>query len=339
MNLSRNVVKHNISTIYVETSIYSHARTKEILSHFPRATVIQIHDYRDVFNRKRQSIAFQKQSQNLILARKKTDFIYHGSPVCQSFDENYFYYTSSMMNCVYDCEYCFLKGMYPSGNLVVFVNLEDFFVEIEKVLEKHEMYICVSYDADMLALEDIVHYGKLWADFCMQHENLTIEIRTKGTFSFAWLQIPINERIVMAFTLSPQYVIDTYEHKTPNLMQRIKMIQKAQACGMPIRICLDPIIVFPSWKQAYTDLIQTLKENIDFQYVKDISVGSFRISKNYLSLMRNQYPNSAVLQYPYVCDHGFYHLPTPLQQQVESHVYALCKQVIEEERIYVWENV
>lgn len=30
-----------------------------------------------------------------------------------------------MMNCIFDCEYCYLKGMYPSGNLVVFVNLED----------------------------------------------------------------------------------------------------------------------------------------------------------------------------------------------------------------------
>ena len=36
------------------------------------------------------------------------------------------------MNCVFDCEYCYLKGMYPSANLVVFVNLEDIFAEVEK---------------------------------------------------------------------------------------------------------------------------------------------------------------------------------------------------------------
>lgn len=338
MNLYTNVVKNNVSTIYVETSILLHERTQEILSYFPNATMIQIHDYRDVFNRKRQSVSFQKQSQNIILAKKKKDFVYHGSPVCQSFDERYFYYASSVMNCVYDCEYCFLKGMYPSANLVIFVNLEDFFEEVEKKLLEHPMYICVSYDADMLALESILHYGKLWADFCIRHENLTIEIRTKGTFSSSWQTIQANERVIMAFTLSPQYVIDTYEHKTPNLMQRIQMIQQAQTLHMPIRICIDPIVVFPKWKQAYTDLIQLLDKHIDFSSVKDMSIGTFRISKNYLSLMRQQYPTSAILQYPYVCDHGFYHLPFALQKQIESHVYHCMEQVIDTNKIYVWEN-
>mgnify|MGYP006970641936 FL=1 len=30
-----------------------------------------------------------------------------------------------MMNCIYDCSYCYLKGMYPSGHMVLFVNIED----------------------------------------------------------------------------------------------------------------------------------------------------------------------------------------------------------------------
>lgn len=70
-----------------------------------------------------------------------------------------------MMNCIYDCEYCFLKGMYPSGNLVIFVNIEDFLNEIESRLKEHSIYLCVSYDTDMLALEPITQYAKILSEF------------------------------------------------------------------------------------------------------------------------------------------------------------------------------
>ena len=59
------------------------------------------------------------------------------------------------MNCIYDCEYCYLKGMYQSAHLVIFVNLEDIFAEVKKIIAQHEMYLCVSYDTDLLALEEI----------------------------------------------------------------------------------------------------------------------------------------------------------------------------------------
>ena len=45
--------------------------------------------------------------------------------------------------------------MYPSGNLVIFINIEDIFAELETLLAKHPVYLCVSYDTDLLALENI----------------------------------------------------------------------------------------------------------------------------------------------------------------------------------------
>ena len=85
-----------------------------------------------------------------------------------------------MMNCVYDCEYCYLKGMYPSGNLVVFVNLEDFFDKTQELLKEHPVYLCVSYDTDLLAFESVLGYAGEWASFLKQNPNLQIEIRTKS---------------------------------------------------------------------------------------------------------------------------------------------------------------
>ena len=63
-----------------------------------------------------------------------------------------------MMNCIFDCEYCYLKGMYPSGNLVVFVNLEDIFAELEALLAQKSIYLYVSYDADLVAIESLTGF-------------------------------------------------------------------------------------------------------------------------------------------------------------------------------------
>ena len=68
------------------------------------------------------------------------------------------------MNCVFDCEYCYLKGMYPSANLVVFVNLEDILRKWKETC-RAPVYLCVSYDTDLLALEHLTGYAARWIEF------------------------------------------------------------------------------------------------------------------------------------------------------------------------------
>ena len=104
------------SHIYVEAAVRNHPRTQRILQQFLKAQVISITHYKDVFCRKGQQVHLQHGSKALIIARKDGQLLYEGAEVCQSFGNEYFYYTSCMMNCIYDCEYCYLKGMYPSGN-------------------------------------------------------------------------------------------------------------------------------------------------------------------------------------------------------------------------------
>ena len=96
------------------------------LSKFPRATVIKIGHYKDVFNRPGQDFQIQKSSMKLILAIKTEPFLYPASDMVQEFDTPNVYYNTPILNCLYNCDYCYLQGMYPSGNVVVFVNENDF---------------------------------------------------------------------------------------------------------------------------------------------------------------------------------------------------------------------
>ena len=149
-NLEHVCYNTRFSHIYVERRIRNHPRTEQILLRFPQAQIVEIEHYKDVFNRHGQDCVRQHQAQALILAEKTDHFFYEGAPVCQDFGNTNFYYCSTMMNCIYDCSYCYLKGMYPSGHMVLFVNIEDYLEELDHILKTQNMYVCISYDADLL---------------------------------------------------------------------------------------------------------------------------------------------------------------------------------------------
>lgn len=173
-SLRDNYCNRMFSHIYIEEAAWEHPRTQSILRCFPKAEKVLIPHYKDVFCRRKQSVALQNQFPQLILAEKQGRLVYEGAAVCQNFGNEYFYYCSCVMNCLYNCEYCYLKGMYPSGNIVIFVNLEDIFAELEEILTEHPVYLCVSYDTDLMAIEDITGFVQAWTDFAGRHENLWI---------------------------------------------------------------------------------------------------------------------------------------------------------------------
>lgn len=326
------------SHIYVEKAVRNHFRTQEILAKFPSAKVVEISHYKDVFCRSKQSYMFQHRSQNLILAAKQGTLLYEGAPVCQSFGNKYFYYTSCMMNCIFDCEYCYLKGMYSSANIVIFLNLEDIFAEVEQMLTCHPLYLCVSYDTDLLALEQVIGYAREWCIFTEKHENLKIEIRTKcANKPFARRVKPI-PNVIYAFTLSPQAVIEAYEHHTPSLTQRLSCAAKMVQAGCPVRLCFDPMIYLPDWKRHYAEMLEQVYDTIDLAKIVDVSVGTFRVSKDYLKKMRKQEPDSAVVWFPFQNENGFYHYPKDLMEQMEQFLVERLKKKISKEKIFRWKE-
>ena len=278
--------------------------TKEILRRFPKAQVIMIDHYKDVFCRSRQDNILQQQAQNLILAVKEGNLIYKGAPVCQSFGHRYFYYTSCQMNCLFDCDYCYLKGMYPSGHMVMFVNLDDYFAEASKMLSLHPMYLCISYDADLMAVEEIAGYIEKWQAFAEEHPDLTIEVRTKAAPSSIWRRLKALPNMIYAFTISPQHVIDRWGHGTPSMTQRLSCAAEGLREGFMIRLCFDPMLHFAGWKDSYEMMIRTAAEQMDLNEIHDFSVGTFRMSADYLKKMRRMMPETSIVWYPYVNEDG-----------------------------------
>jgi len=264
----------DFSHIYVENRVANLDITKKILSKFKKSEIIYINHYKDKFNSYAQNFRTQKYSQKLILAKKDSPFLYKTSMLIQKQDES-FLYTPMMLNCIYDCHYCFLQGMYPSANMVVFVNIEDFFAEVDKILQKNSLFLSISYDTDLLAVESIFGFAKMWIEFAKSRNNLRIEIRTK---SININNLDLNHNVILSFSLSPQEIIDKYELKTPSLKQRIKAIKKVINKGYKPSIAIDPIIKILNYKKIYRKFVENLFNEIDYRDIDSIIIGSFRMN-------------------------------------------------------------
>ncbi|TGL24911.1 DNA photolyase [Leptospira bourretii] len=286
----------SFSHIYIEDGIRDHWRTKEILKRFPNAIPIPIRHYKDSFNRNSQNFRVQKETPKLILAEKKEHFLYPGSDFSPNFSHPHFYYNTIALNCIYDCEYCYLQGMFPSANLVLFVNWEDFFDATKEFIEKNQsLYLALSYDTDLLALESFFPATKAWLEFAATEPRLSLEIRTKSTNYSQIAQFSPNPNVILAWTISPQAIIETIEHGTPPLHARIKVINQAIQDGWKVRICIDPILRVPNWKTHYQSLADTLGKELKIDGLVDISIGGFRMNIDFLKRMMDVRKDSSIL--------------------------------------------
>ena len=318
--------------IYVEERASGYPLAKEIISKLPDASIVPIKHYKDVFDRKRQNVALQKDHGALIIAVRDGNRVFEGAPVCQSFGYQYFYYASSMMNCPFDCEYCYLKGMYPSSYMVVFVNLEDYIQDLEDMSGRRPMYLCASFDTDLLAMNGLTGHADFWKDVARTHDDILVELRTKAAPEITD-DIP---NVIYAFTLSPEEVVTKYERYTAPVSARINAAAKALEKGARVRLCFDPVIRIPDYKEAYKKLIEDTANRIDLTRLTDVSVGTFRISADYLGKMRKAYPDSEIAWYPYAVKDGVAQYEPDTDKEMQDYVLGLLENYIGREKIFTW---
>ena len=153
--------------IYVEEEILNHPRTLQIQGRFPDAEIVPCSRYGEIFNRRAQHFRLQKRRPSLILAKKHRNFV-HEAPGGYGIEGARNLVFSHMHNCIYDCRYCFLQGMYRSAHYVVFVNYEDFQWALEERVRAspgETVWFFSGYECDSLALEPVTRFAASFVPF------------------------------------------------------------------------------------------------------------------------------------------------------------------------------
>lgn len=331
MNLSDALPKFKpFEHIYVEDKVKDLPDTKAILANFPKAVVIPIKHYKDVFNRPRQDSSAQVGSRALILGSNEGQRLFKGAPVCQDFGYDNFMYTASVQGCIYNCDYCFLKGMYATSNIAMFVNFDDYARDVKEECAKGPLYLCVSYDTDLQGLSGIIDYCGRWAELAVSTPNLTIEIRTKA----ANVSFVPNPSVIYAFSVSPDEMVSKFEHGTASFGRRMENIKSAIDAGCQVRLCFDPMIYTREWRIHYSHMMDVMLKEIDFSKIKDVSVGTVRVSSEYIKKFRKAAPGSCAVQFPFDKEDGYCVYPLDLRSEMTGLICERLKGVISDDRIY-----
>ena len=283
------------SAIYVEKEIKEHPRTLEILGRFPSLPVIDCDRYGEVFNRNAQNFRIQKQLPALILARKYGNLVLP-TPEGYGFEGQGSYYFSHMMNCIYDCRYCFLQGMYRSSNTVLFVNYEDFYSDLERYIinTNNAGNYYSGYDCDSLALEPISHFCQFFLPLFRKHPNAMLEIRTKSTQVRGLLEVQALENVIVAMSFASEAATARWEHKVPSLKKRLEALVKLQNNGWPIALRFEPIIYTDTVIEEYESLFKWVFSSLNAAKIHSVSLGEFRMPTEFYKNISKLYPDEAL---------------------------------------------
>ena len=325
-----------IETIYIEDNIRLHPKTLQICSRFSQARKIICHRYTEIFNTKAQNFRLQKRQPALILAEKHNKFI-HRAPAGYGIGGDRNYYFSHMLNCLYDCRYCFLQGMLQSANYILFVNYADFALEIETISRENprqQLHFFSGYDCDSLALEPVTGFAAYFLPVFASLGNAWLELRTKSTQIRSLMDVSVIPRCIVAFSFTPEATATALEHKAPGVQRRIEAMSRLQQQGWPLGLRFDPMIYQVGYRQQYRQLFEAIFSKIDVRSLHSVSLGVFRLPENYFRKIHRLYPREKLFAGPLQNTSGVVSYPDNLEQEMMHSCKDMLLQYIPESMLF-----
>lgn len=315
-----------IDLIYIEEQCRDHPRTQNICARFPRAARVYCEHYREVFNPRSQNFRLQKRRPALILAAKPAGFVLPAPPgYGVGGDRNYYF--SHMLNCVYDCRYCFLQGMYRSAHYVLFVNFEDFEATVRDVAhleEGREPWFFSGYDCDSLALEPVTGFVASMLELFQDLPGAWLEIRTKSTQIRSLRSRPALPNVVVAFSFTPETVSRRLEARVPGIGKRIAALRELAEHGWPVGLRFDPVIYEPGYAVQYQALFEQIFSAVESSSVHSVTVGAFRMPGDFHARIAGLYPGEPLYAMPMTRHDGVLGYP----HEVESEMLGFCREAL-----------
>ena len=318
----------SIDRIYVEEGVAAHRRTAVITSRFPKAEIVPCRRWGEVFNRRSQNFRLQKRRPALIVAEKFDRFV-HPAPPGYGVGADRNYYFSHMLNCVYDCRYCFLQGMFRSAHYVLFVNYEDFQRSIDATLAEapgEDSWFFSGYDCDSLALESVTGFAQDFLPFFAARPRGWLELRTKSTNIQSLLATEAFPNCVVAFSFTPTEIHQALERGVPSVERRVDAMARLAARGWRLGLRFDPLLWEPGFREMYQALFELVLGRLPAEAIHSISLGVFRLPRDFYERMYRLYPEEKLLAGPLQRESGL----VSLERQAEEELLEFCTAALRE---------
>ncbi len=287
-------------TVYIEESVQNTPLAARVRELFPKAR-FELTDGKTQVG----SPHFSRRTETLLIHREKYDFLKPCPCSCAAAGCGY-----NLINlgfgCRFECEYCFLQQYQNLHAVLLPANVEEFLAKIDTASFNKGPFdrprIGSGEFTDSLVFDHITQYSRQIVPFFRARPHLQFEFKTKSVNIEGLLQAGGAENVVAAWSVNAQPVIQTAEHFTPSLQERLAAAAEVVKAGYRTAFHFDPVIVYDGWKQDYAQTVEALAQAVPADKVAWISVGTLRFSRELKKMMETRFPNGKLLDGEFLLD-------------------------------------
>ena len=122
----------------------------------------------------------------------------------------------------------------------------------------------------------------------------------------------------------PGDLAQKFDIKAPSINLRIKSLKQLTSHGWKIGLRFDPLIYNNNWKISYKELISTILDEINTNYLHSVSFGSLRFPKQIFNIINNMYPGDELFSHNFEKRDNVY----SYKDEVEKEMISYCKNLI-----------
>ncbi|MBI4549518.1 MAG: hypothetical protein HY714_01145 [Candidatus Omnitrophica bacterium] len=198
-------------------------------------------------------------------------------------------------NCPWDCTYCILQGYLNQTALTLYANLEIIPEELDRLIERlpgRMLRIGTGELTDSLALDPLTGFNTALIQ-AAKTRPVILEFKTKTDF-VGHLPPIATRNVVVSWSLNPARIVETEEHKTAPVRERLEAAARAAAKGYRLGFHFDPLLDFPGWEEEYAGLIRELFSAVNEEDVAWISLGSLRFPPPLKPVIERRFPRTRI---------------------------------------------
>ena len=174
--------------------------------------------------------------------------------------------------CIGKCEYCYLNtNLQDKPFTRIYVNIDDVFKKAKKYVQTGKFKPTIfegSATSDPVPVEPYTHALAQSIEYFGKLPDARFRFVTKFTDVDGLLHLKHNEKTEIRFSINTDTVIESFEHGTPRVKQRIEAARKVIKAGYPVGFLIAPVFIYPNWKEDYLMLIKMLKNYLPDEDLK-----------------------------------------------------------------------
>ncbi len=293
-------MRFDLDAVYLEEEMRETPLARRVIAALaPGVPVYRVPDGRSAARADREAAdPFAAGKRRMVIMRRRSRFLMGCPAASNEFACCGYLVMELASNCPMDCGYCFLQEFVADNpGFQIYANYADAFAELDRVQAGagRPLRIGTGELADSLAFDSLTGMSRDFVRYFAGRDDLTLELKTKTDEIENLLEIDSRGRTLVSWTLSPERVFRSSEHRTAPPAARIAAARRVLEAGYRVGFHLDPIIAYEGADRDYAALLDRLFDSIPAARIEFFSLGGLRMTPGLRAAARRRFPRDPML--------------------------------------------